>query len=229
MTTPGPLIGEGRAADVYDIGGGLVLRRNRSGASTAPAATVMRHLHDHGYPVPRVEHAEAGDLVMERIDAPTMLDEFGRRPWKVLAYARILADLHRRLAQIPLPDTELERPYGPGASLLHLDLHPDNVMLTDTGPVVIDWDNAVAGPAAADVASTWVITATSEVDATGVERRLLEFGRSLFVGAFLRHAGRPEAQRVLRIVGDRRLLDRNVRPNEADAIRRLVSRAAIDD
>lgn len=223
---PGRLLGEGRAADVYDVGDGLVLRRNRTGSSTAKPAAVMRHLHAHHFPVPRVEHAEGGDLVMERIDGPTMLDLFGRQPWRVRSFARLLADLHGRLAAIPLGDLDLERPYGDGDSILHLDFHPDNVMLTDRGPVVIDWDNAAAGPAAADVAHTWVVVATSEIDATGVERRLQEVGRSLFVKGFLRRAGIDAARRELRRVGELRLLDRNVRPSEADAVRRLIAEEA---
>jgi aminoglycoside phosphotransferase (APT) family kinase protein len=41
--------------------------------------------------------------------------------------------------------------------VLHLDLHPANVMLTGGGPVVIDWTNARVGPAGADVAMAYLI------------------------------------------------------------------------
>ena len=48
-----------------------------------------------------------------------------------------------------------------GQSLLHLDLHPDNVLMSPTGPVVIDWTNARAGDPDTDVALTWLIAETS--------------------------------------------------------------------
>jgi aminoglycoside phosphotransferase (APT) family kinase protein len=48
--------------------------------------------------------------------------------------------------------------------VLHLDLHPANVMLAPTGPVVIDWCNAEDGPAGLDVALTAVILALVAVD-----------------------------------------------------------------
>lgn len=50
--------------------------------------------------------------------------------------------------------------------ILHMDLHPDNVMLTAHGPVVIDWRNATEGPADLDVALTAVILAQVAVDDT---------------------------------------------------------------
>jgi aminoglycoside phosphotransferase (APT) family kinase protein len=59
----------------------------------------------------------------------------------------MLADLHRRLHEIPFE----------GATLLHRDLHPENVILSPTGPVVVDWTNAAAGEPALDVALVWVI------------------------------------------------------------------------
>ena len=46
---PGPLVGAGRAADVYDIGGGRVLRRYRVPLDMQAEAAVMRHLHDAGF------------------------------------------------------------------------------------------------------------------------------------------------------------------------------------
>lgn len=223
MTDPGPLIGKGRAADIYDVGDGLVLRRTRDGTSVERSAAAMRHLREHGYPVPRVEHAEGGDLVMERIEARSMLDQFPRRPWRVRSMARLLGELHARLAEVPLPDIGLEERFGPPTSLLHGDLHPDNVMLTDHGPVVIDWDNVAVGPAAADVASTWLIVASSEVEGGRVVRALQETARSVFVRAFLERAGRDEAERWLATVAEERLTDRNVRPSEAEAIRRIVA------
>ncbi len=224
MGAPGPLIGRGRAADVYDIGDGRVLRRNRSGAPTALEAAVMVHLHTCGYPVPRVLDASGPDLVMERVDGATMLERLPRQPWRLRAWAVTLADLHDRLVEIPLPETVLPAPFGPAETLVHGDLHPANVMLTDAGPVVIDWTNAVVGPRGTDVASTWIIMATSEVEGGVVARTFQAAARSWFVGRFLFRAGRNAAQPLLPVVAEHRLADRNLRPGEADNIRRLLAR-----
>jgi aminoglycoside phosphotransferase (APT) family kinase protein len=41
--------------------------------------------------------------------------------------------------------------------LLHGDFHPDNILLTNNGPVIIDWIDATLGHPLADVARTVVI------------------------------------------------------------------------
>jgi aminoglycoside phosphotransferase (APT) family kinase protein len=44
---------------------------------------------------------------------------------------------------------------GPSPALLHLDLHPFNVLLDEAEtPTVIDWANAASGPAELDLART---------------------------------------------------------------------------
>ena len=48
---------------------------------------------------------------------------------------------------------------GAGQGFVHLDLHPDNVLLGRAGPVVIDWRNAVDGPPELDLAVTALIMA----------------------------------------------------------------------
>ena len=52
-------------------------------------------------------------------------------------------------------------PPGPERNLLHLDLHPYNVLVDDAGEVtaVIDWTNAAAGDPRLDAARTWSILA----------------------------------------------------------------------
>jgi hypothetical protein len=59
---PGPLIGSGRAADVYALDGGQVLRRYRTAHSCAVEADLMRYLHEAGYPVPAVFAVDGADL-----------------------------------------------------------------------------------------------------------------------------------------------------------------------
>lgn len=44
-----------------------------------------------------------------------------------------------------------------GTNLLHGDLHPGNVLMGPTGPQVIDWEGAAAGPPTADHALTLVL------------------------------------------------------------------------
>ena len=112
----------------------------------------MRHAAAHGYPVPRVYGTEPGAMVLERLYGPTMLASLLTGSMSAPVAGAMLGELLVRLGPVPaLPD-------GVG-SLVHLDLHPDNVVLTDAGPVVIDWSNATAGPSTLDVAMSALILA----------------------------------------------------------------------
>jgi len=126
----------------------------------------------------------------------------------------------KRLHALPvLPG--LREPFGPGPSILHLDFHPDNVMLTADGPVVIDWPNAAVGPSAADVAHSWLILATTEVSWRDIPARA---GRRAFIAAFLRGVDRAAAASMLAEVAAYRLGDRNLVGREGVRIERLAQR-----
>ena len=103
-------IATGRAADVFDAGEGRVLRRYRpgEGGDTEIEAVVMEHAREHGFPVPAVFEAGGRDLVMERVEGPTMMADLGRRPWRVGRHGRTLAELCNRLHAIPAPPKNRE-------------------------------------------------------------------------------------------------------------------------
>ena len=131
------LIAAGRASEILDLGDGSVLRRFKAGGSPEREALVMRHALAAGYPVPRVLEVQPDALVLERIEGPTMLQVLFRRPWTLGRQAAMLAALHVRLHEIAAPPGLGS--VGPGDRLLHLDLHPENVILAAGGPVVVDW------------------------------------------------------------------------------------------
>jgi aminoglycoside phosphotransferase (APT) family kinase protein len=158
MADPTPLA-SGRDADVYALDSGCVLRRYRDGGDVTDEAELMVHVGECGFPVPIVYGASGADLVLERLDGTTMLHALAGGSVGVEWAAATLADLHRRLHQVP-PLRGAE----PGDRILHLDLHPDNVILSSRGPVVIDWRNAREGPPDLDVALTAVILAQVAVD-----------------------------------------------------------------
>jgi Ser/Thr protein kinase RdoA (MazF antagonist) len=218
---PGPLLGAGRAADVFDIGNGRVLRRYRTPIDVQAEAEMMRHLDQAGFPVPKVHDADGTDLVMERLDGRDMLTDLSRRPWRASRHARLLAGLHDRLHQIDAPEG-WPGTLGPGRRVQHLDLHPGNVMLTSRGPVVIDWTNARAGAGGADVAMAYLIMASSEVDDVPAPVRVaISAVRSALIRGFMA-AVTDDPGPYLAQVARHRLLDRNVRPSEADWLRRKV-------
>jgi len=157
---PGRLIGSGRAADVYELDGGRVLRRYRIPIDAGAEAALMRYLSTAGYPVPEVFDADGRDLVLEHLSGRDMLTDLTRRPWRAASHAATLARLHDRLHEIDAPPG-LRQPLGTGTKVVHLDLHPGNVMLTQAGPVVIDWSNGAAGPPGADVAIASLIMRVS--------------------------------------------------------------------
>jgi aminoglycoside phosphotransferase (APT) family kinase protein len=221
----GELLARGRAADVFEAGPGRVLRRYREGegGDVAAEAAAMEHARSHGFPVPRVWDAHDRDLVLERIDGPTMMADLARRPWRVGSHGRTLAQLHRRLHAIPAPPG-LRAPVGEGDRLLHFDLHPENVLLGPGGPVVIDWSNASRGDPADDVALTWVILTTSEIPGPAPFRMLARAGRGLLVDAFLSGGVDKEAarERLPAIAGYRLAHDPHLQANERRALEALL-------
>jgi aminoglycoside phosphotransferase (APT) family kinase protein len=220
---PGPRVGVGRSADVYDLGQGRVLRRYHDHARSARReAEIMSWAAAHGVPVPEVFDADGPDIVMEKVDGPTMLADVARRPWRLAGHATLLARLHGQVHAVPALDW-LRAPFGTDGNLLHLDLHPDNVLMSARGPVVIDWEGAGRGPAEADVALCWLVVATSEVPGSAWQRAVGRAGQRLFADIVVRRSGlrvdaawRAEAARL-------RLLDPHLRPGEAARVRRVLA------
>src|SRR5258708_38900486 len=88
----------------------------------------MRWARGHGYPTPELFDVDGSEMLLERVRGESMLRDLGARPWRWRAYADLLADLHQQLHAIP-PPPGLETGFGAGDSLLHLDLHPENVII----------------------------------------------------------------------------------------------------
>lgn len=117
-------------------------------------------------------------IVFERVDGPTMWQQMLAAPDRIDELVALLATCHRRIFSAGPPDgldglvdrmaRKIEevaqvsdedraaacaavRSLPKGAALLHGDLHPGNVLMTEGGPVVIDWFDASIGHPIADV------------------------------------------------------------------------------
>jgi len=182
---------KGRASTLTDLGDGRVLRR---GGRPAHEAALMERVRERGFPVPRVYEVRDDALVLELVEGPTMAADARRRRWRLPRHMRTLAELHRRLHEL---------------DVVHLDLHPANVLLSARGPVVIDWTNAREhGDPAMDDALTWLILR-------------VHAGR-LPAWLFARHL---DVRTGLADAGDVRLRDPNVTAEERDRTRSVLARA----
>jgi Ser/Thr protein kinase RdoA (MazF antagonist) len=148
----------GRDADVYALDDSWVLRRYRNGHQVRDEADFMRWVARFGYPVPAVRDVDGADMVIQRLDGPTLADAALAGDLSATEVGEIHADLHRRLQAIPAPSGT------PGFVVVHGDLHPLNVIATADGPVVIDWRDAREDTAAFDVAMTAIIFAQVALD-----------------------------------------------------------------
>jgi len=166
----------------------LKLDRPEFNGVAAIEADVLTRVADVGVAAPRVFETTtvAGRLgvVMERLDGPLLSDVITEAD-DVDALAGTFADLHVALnARVidGLPDLLTGVVAGVEASglepalvrelvalagelddgsrhLCHFDLHPENVVVTAHGWVVIDWLSASAGPPTADFARTALLVA----------------------------------------------------------------------
>jgi aminoglycoside phosphotransferase (APT) family kinase protein len=225
----GPLLASGRDSDIYEYGPGLVLRRARDGRSLEREARTMDYVRSRGYPVPFVDEVVEGGtaVVMERIDGPSMVKMIERRPWQMGRQARVLAALHIQLHQIEAPDW-----LGPapgtmeGTALLHLDLHPLNVIVAGRGAVVIDWPNAARGTPAADVALTWILLESGQIPGPGPVTAILARFRSVLVRSFVAEFDLAAVREQVPAMVDYKVQDENMSAAECRAMRRLAERVA---
>jgi aminoglycoside phosphotransferase (APT) family kinase protein len=193
----------------------------------AVEARTMSFMREQGYPVPAVEELsdDGFDMVMQRIEGVTMVDSLGKSPWTVRRQAATLADLHRRLHEIEAPEFLPDAPVGTGSKVLHMDLHPLNVMIGPKGVFVIDWPNAHRGDPDVDVGLAWILMAAGEIPGGGPKARLMGFGRSLLVNGFLNHFDRPAVSRLLRQIVEIKVQDPHMSEAEVAGMWRVVQQA----
>jgi streptomycin 6-kinase len=210
----GTPLASGRDADVYALDEERVLRRYRAGGDATAEAAVMSYAHRLGFPVPAVYEADGADLVMERLAGPTMLESLVDGGLSPVAGAELLADLHHRLHALPACESR-----DPAVRILHLDLHPANVILSTRGTMLIDWRNATEGPPDLDVALTALIVA--EVAGGSYVPGFAPAAQELLTAFLARAGGDPLGQL------DQALAYRSADPNlTADEKARLTRAAA---
>ncbi len=180
-------LASGRTADVYAVGDDRVLRRYRDGSSAEDEAAVMAYVGGLGYPVPTVFQVDGPDIVMERIDGPTMVVAMAGGLLTPEHGIEQLAALHTALHELPARIST-----DPEHRVIHLDLHAENVIMSERGPIVIDWCNATDGPPGFDVAVSALIMAEIGVDPS---HPLSEVAASA-VPLFLKAAGQPSEQMI---------------------------------
>ena len=215
------LLAEGREAEVYLQADGTVLKLMRGVDDMARVqreADVCRLLAEHAQPAPTARSIVTVDgrpgLVMDRIEGTSLLDELQRRPLKVLAAARVLAEVHAGLhgctapsqlpdlkdelgeridAAEPLPGDLRDRAQRVldglprGDQLCHGDFHLGNILGSWTAPVVIDWAYASRGAPMADVARTELLHRIGELPpgTPPVFRAIARVGRRLLTDRYL--------------------------------------------
>jgi aminoglycoside phosphotransferase (APT) family kinase protein len=165
------------------------------------------------------------DLVMERIEGPSMVDAIARAPWTLRRQAKTLAELHSRLHDVAAPDFLPPAPVGTGEKVIHLDLHPLNVIMGPKGPVVIDWSNAAAGDPLVDVGLAWVLMAAGQIPGNSVLAKLMARGRAVLVNGFVSHFDRDAVARRLRQVVEWKVQDPHMSAAEVDGMWKVVEQA----
>jgi tRNA A-37 threonylcarbamoyl transferase component Bud32 len=222
---PGPLLASGRDGDIFEFGPGLVLRRAKNGRVIEAEARTITYAREHGYPVPEIHEVRAGgtEIVMERIEGPMMMDVMLKKPWLMRRYAHELADLHDRLHAIPAPEwlPDLDG----GDRLVHLDLHPMNVMITQSGPIVIDWPNAARGDALSDVGVTFVLLTCPQMPGSRTLNAAVRPMRVALANAFASRYKGAALDEKLVLAAQLKAIDKNLSAEEVAACRRLEARA----
>lgn len=147
-----------------------------------------------------VKHGSRSGIVYRHADGPTLIGLMKTKPWKLKWVGREMARLHVEMhsrhggKELPpqkdrllykirnnekLPDDlreaalKLMDALEEDDRLCHNDFHPDNILLTKGGSVVIDWMDAARGNPCADVARTIIMMKSGLPPDAGLLEKLM--------------------------------------------------------
>jgi Ser/Thr protein kinase RdoA (MazF antagonist) len=150
-------------------------------------AWVSQVVMEAGLRAPRIGERVTVDgrqgLIYERIDGPSLLQTVATQPWTLFRSASQFGTLHAEMHNMHRPNLPAQRqqilrtvdnaPHlsptlkervrrrlatlPDGDAVCHGDYHPDNILLSAQGPVIIDWMTVSRGNPAADVARTTLL------------------------------------------------------------------------
>lgn len=179
-------------------------------------AQIARTVQATGLPAPVVgEVVEVDDrrgILYQRIEGPSLFEKLNAKPWTLVQAARLLAELHAAIHACDVPQlpplkrhlegkirdakplSEAQKQAALAAlaqlpdqnKLCHGDFHPDNVIMSPHGPVIIDWPTASRGHPLADVARTSLLMRVGGLPPTPARRLLVQALRSAFQEIYLR-------------------------------------------
>ena len=179
-------------------------------------ARVTEAAHKAGLPVPAVEGAVKVDdragIVFERVEGPIMTIAMVSRPWKFFKLARMMAELHQAMHSCEMPGLPSQREalkriirdrvalpshmkeallkvleqLPDSNALCHGDFHPENILMTARGPIVIDWLTAKRGDPMADVARTSLVLRLAAVPQFMAGRWLINMFRARLHSIYLK-------------------------------------------
>ena len=164
---------------------------------------VSRRVFQARLPVPQVfevvDLESHTGIIYEKIQGTTMLSMLAKKPWQVAQHSRVMAELHHMIHQVKVDESStyhdqwfrnIER--VPDLSeevkqkliaqvkqlpndncLCHFDFHPDQVIYTEKGPIILDWLTAEIGHPAADVARTQILITIGKPPDASIGMQLL--------------------------------------------------------
>lgn len=202
-----------------------LFRADMGHKSVAKEYSIGKLIAETGVPSPQVYDMVSIEgrqgIIYQLVAGKTMLEHISGHPFSLGRYALILAHLHHGVHQhtvTGLPNqvhslaeaisevTALShhqrkailqhlKSLPQGDKLCHGDFHPDNVMVTPAGPIVLDWMNATVGNPAADVARSIILLrdAIPPPGLPGWKATMLSLLRARFFRAYIREYYRISA------------------------------------
>jgi Ser/Thr protein kinase RdoA (MazF antagonist) len=156
-------------------------------------------------------------IAFEYVPGHSMLQSLAAKPWRVFSYSILMAGLHWDIHSAPISTdngilslkeslvnkilratllTSAERAtiisrlsaLKGGSAICHGDFHPDNIIISKTRIVTVDWLTARIGNPMADVARTWLLLTMGTIpeNKTAFELFLVKYLRDLFYRGYLR-------------------------------------------
>ena len=223
-------------------------------------ARITEAAYKAGLPVPAVQGVvkvdERAGVVFERLEGPILTTVLVSKPWRLFKLSRMIAELHAAIHSCELPGLPSQREefevvireraplqndqregllkvlerLPDGNALCHTDFHPENIIMTARGPIIIDWWTAKRGNPLADVAVTSLLQRVSAPpDRKAVLKWLLNMGGSLLYSIYsreyarLRSVSRTEIDAWLPVAAAHRLAMGN--PKEKRQLLAIIDKA----